>query len=179
METFFVNAEQSPKTRGTSPTQESISRAFANNQRQSNYVLSFKKQSFVLLSGMNTGQLGVSRFEAPDGSVVEATDPERTLIDLVVRPAYAGGVSAVLEAYKSARTRLDFQKMLDYLQQLAYIYPYHQAIGFYADRAGYRQDQVEMLKRLGLHFDFYLAHGMKNPVLDPNWRIFRPKMLAP
>lgn len=178
IDAFFVNAEQSLKPRGSSPSQESINRAFANNQRQSNYVFTLNRNRYVLLNGKNTGRLGVCQFNAPDGTEVEGTDVERTLIDLTVRPAYAGGVSEVLEAYKLAQKRIDMDKLANYLRSLDYVYPYHQAIGFYCERAGYPQGQTDKLKAFGFHFDFYLAHAMNNPILDPNWRIFYPPGLV-
>ena len=61
------------------------------------------------------------------------------------------------------------------LKKLAYVYPYHQVIGFYMQRAGYDTAQLDTLKRLGLQFDFYLTYGMRDKQLDPTWRLYLPK----
>jgi predicted transcriptional regulator of viral defense system len=48
------------------------------------------------LSGKNTNRLEVSQLRDPQGQLVDATKLERTLIDIAVRPAYAGGVFEVM-----------------------------------------------------------------------------------
>ena len=40
-----------------------------------------------------------------------------------------------------------------YKKKMNYIYPYHQAIGFYLSKAGYDKDQLELLK----NFNFCLV----------------------
>jgi len=40
--------------------------------------------------------------------------------------------------------------------------------------AGYSTEQVSKLRDLGLNFDFYLTHAMKDPKFDPDWRVFYP-----
>ena len=39
-----------------------------------------------MISGKNTGRLEVSQLKALDGTLVDATKSERTLIDVAVRP---------------------------------------------------------------------------------------------
>ena len=77
------------------------------------------------------------------------TSLERTLIDATVRPGYAGGVATVLEAYRRASEALTVSRLIDTLRKLDYVYPYHQAIGFYMERAGFPTKQLAPLKALG------------------------------
>ena len=67
--------------------------------------------------------------------------------------------------------------MLATLKRLNYLYPYHQAIGFYMQQAGYAAKQYERLKEPGLHFDFYLAHDIRDRDYREEWRVFYPKGL--
>jgi hypothetical protein len=174
--TVYINVEQSPKPSfGGGMTQQSIDLAFSRPPRTSRYVLRWGTLTFVLVSGKSTGRLEVGRIQGPDGEWLEATKLERTLIDIAVRPAYAGGVFKVLEAYTTARDRVSVNTLVATLKKLEYVYPYHQAIGFLLERAGCAPERLEPLRTLEMRFDFYLSHGIKEKAYDSRWRLFFPK----
>ncbi len=176
--TLYLNIEQSAKpASGSSLTQDAINRAFANKQRQSNMVYVGSGLSVVIISGKNTNRLGVKDIEGPSSEALRTTDLERTLIDIVVRPGYAGGPSGVLQAYRAAKGRVSVESVLTTLRKLDYAYPYHQSIGFLMERAGYPPSDYEQLRSLGLAYDFYLAYGIEKREFSPAWRIFYPRGL--
>jgi len=174
--TIYVNAEQSAKPSFQGGlTQEGIDRAFSGKQRQSNLVYKCDGTSVFMISGKNTGHLGVQTISGPEN--IKVTDLERTLIDIAVRPAYAGGISQVLEAYRGAKERSSVDRLLEVLKRLDYVYPYHQAIGFLMETSGYPEGAYAKMRQFGLHHDFYLVHGMKEREYSKEWRLFYPKHL--
>jgi hypothetical protein len=176
--TIYVNKEQSFKPRSTLPlTQESIDLAFSRPQRRSKYLFTVRQSPILLLSGKQTGRLEVVPLTTATGETVDVTGIERTLIDITVRPAYAGGIYQVLDAYRSAKDRVSVNTLVATLKKLDHVYPYHQAIGFYMQKAGYDASRYERLRSLGLSFNFYLAHDIRDRELDPDWRLYFPKGL--
>lgn len=170
--TIYVNREQGPKPRYESTiSQDAIDRAFSRPQRRSNYIFRIEGYQLVLLSGKATRNAGVV---ADDRLGLPVTSLERTLIDIAVRPRYAGGVFQVLEAYRTAVGDFDVNRLLALLSKLDYKYPYHQAIGFYLDRAGADDDVLHRLKSRGITYDFYLDYTIASPTIDPSWRVYVP-----
>jgi hypothetical protein len=178
--TIYVNYEQSPKKPSAGElTQAGIDRAFANRQRQSNLTYRCDDYQIVLVNGKCTGRLEVGEIRGEKEELLEVTKIERTLIDITVRPVYAGGIYQVLKAFRGAKEKASANVLLATLKKLSYIYPYHQAIGFYMERAGYPESKWGKLFNLGLHFDFYLAHNIpaSQRQYDKRWRLYYPKGL--
>lgn len=169
--TIYVNKEQSAKREaGGALTQLAIDRAFANAQRKSNYSWRVDGYRIVQLSGKATGAAGVLVI---DGRNV--TGLERTLIDITVRPKYAGGVFQVLQAFEGARNRTSIEALRTLLSTIRYKYPYHQALGFYLSKAGWPRSETDIFRSMGVNFDFYLDYSMASPEYDSEWRVFYPK----
>ena len=173
--TIYINREQSPKTSKGSLTQAGIDRAFASKQRTSTYAVTHQQTRIVLLSGKHSGRLGVTKITGSQGEQLELTDVERTLIDVAVRPTYAGGAKVVAKAYRNALPMASISRLAKMLQDLKYVYPYHQVLGFYLQNAGCPLSALQPLRDPGLHFDFYLEHGMKRTRFDSTWRLHVPE----
>lgn len=124
---------------------------------------------------MNTDGLGITTVDLPEIGTVRVTNIERTLIDIVVRPSYSGGISGVLDAFRKSKHLASVQTISQMLNELEYVYPYHQAIGFYLDACGY--DGATVLRKFGLNYKFYLGHQIRDPVLNEKWRVVFPKSL--
>ena len=127
---------------------------------------------------MDTGGVGIHDIDLPERGKARVTTLERTLIDITVRPNYAGGPAHVIEIFRLAKSRgASTNHLLALLKSLRFAYPYHQAIGFYLERAGYSAAAQELVLRLGLPPDFYLTHGMVRSEYSPKWRLHFPEGL--
>jgi predicted transcriptional regulator of viral defense system len=177
---IYLNWEQKSKSVLSSElTQDGINNAFARPQRiPKQGKASIDGYDVFILNGKQTEQLGVIQIVNDQLGTVRVTDIERTLIDSTVRPEYAGGVKTVLESYKIAKQRkmISESKIVSYLKSLCFIYPYHQAIGFYMDRCQmYSKKTLKSLLSFPIEFDFYLGYNMKDMEYSPRWRMFFPK----
>jgi predicted transcriptional regulator of viral defense system len=175
---IYLNVEQSLKqSTNRSLTQDGIDRAFSGNQRQSNLIYKCNRVPVIMMAGKNTNRLGVEQKTGPGSESLQVTNLERTLVDIVVRPTYAGGPSQVLNAYRAAKDRVSIDALIAVLNRLDYAYPYHQAIGFLMQKAGYAEDSLAKLRTLEQIFDFYLGHKMQDPEYSEQWRLFYPRDL--
>ena len=173
-----VNCEQSEKPAPSGGLrQEAIDRAFSKQHRMSNFQFRYEGGEITLLNGKATGRYGVIEWNGPSGECLQVTGLERTLVDIVVRPAYAGGVQAIVEAFRRARDRISIKTIVTTLRELGYVYPYHQAIGFFLQHVGCAPKSLEPLRSLGIEFDFYVCHEISDPVYDGNWRVHYPRYL--
>ncbi len=171
---IFINVEQSAKpSQAGLLSQDGIDFAFSRQQRKSKLVYTHSGMSIMVIAGKNTNRLGIESMSI-NGSL-PTTNIERTLIDIIVRPAYAGGIINVLEAYGAAKNRLAVEGLLAILVQLNHQYPYHQAIGFLMQTTGYPPEAYEPLRAKGLNYDFYLTHDIKDKEYSKEWRLYYPK----
>jgi len=173
--TIYINTEQGEKNSNRSAMkQRNIDLAFSRPWRTSNNSARLEDYFIYWLNGMYTGNLGIIRFDYLGSHPILVTDLERTLIDITVRPIYSGGVFEVLKAYRAALSRLDLDKIITYLRKLAFVYPYHQAIGFFLSRAGMSDQDTNKLREFGLNYDFYITHQIKNRTYSKEWRLYYP-----
>lgn len=179
LDTIFVNHEQSPKNSTSRLTQAGLNKAFENHQRQSTYIFHYGTSMITFLNGKNTGGAGIVEMQGPGGEPLKTTSLERTLIDTVVRPHYAGGVSNVLSACKQANDRVSVAEIGRLLTKVNYVYPYHQALGFILQQAGVPEKDLLPLKQRTIRFKFYLDYGMTQPAYDPAWKVYYPHDLLP
>ncbi|MBK6825605.1 MAG: hypothetical protein IPG86_01350 [Chitinophagaceae bacterium] len=172
-EILYVTSEGSEKLDLPMVTDpDAIASAFKGKARRSGSVYTIGNDKCILLGGKFTRQLGVIKKDE-----VTVTDPERTLLDAVVRPFYAGGAQTVLDIYRTAKGQISVPTLIEYLNEINFAYPYHQAIGFYLEKAGYRG---KALTRLDMNYDktkFYLDYEMNSPEFDKKWQVYFPRDL--
>lgn len=175
--TIYFNDEQSPKPAPAGPLeQKRIDWAFRRKPRRTKACADWDGYTICLLSGKCSNRLGVVTSTASDGIAYPVTGIERTLIDISVRPFYAGGVFEVLDAFRAAADRVDVDLLRKTLEDLDYKYPYHQAIGYYMENSGaYGGDAIEAFKAIPQAYDFYLTFQMNQPTYVKHWRLYVPQ----
>ncbi|MGE3182357.1 MAG: hypothetical protein AB7N71_12060 [Phycisphaerae bacterium] len=189
--TYYLNHELRPLPASAGGLEQSrLDRAFQNQPRMTKNIATTRvpqrgKIRVCLLNGKHTGYLGVVEREMTlaDGTsaTLRVTDLERTLIDIVVRPFYAGGVAEVLNAYRAAAGRISVNRLAATLRKLGYLYPYHQAVGYYLEACRQFDEATVALFHDGFdyEFDFYLTYKMGETEYVPRWRIHVPSGLTP
>lgn len=177
--TIYLNYEQTPKKRSKVELEQGrIDNAFKGAPRVSSNIATYMDQRICLLNGMYTNKKGVLNFQGPTGENIFVTDIERTLIDIAVRPIYSGGVFEVLKAYQLAEGKVSINKLAATLRAIGYKYPYHQAIGFYLERAGaYKDSLLDLFRKFEISFDFYLCNKINEKQYSKRWRLYFPKGL--
>jgi len=179
--TLYITDERTAGAREAAAnlTQMNIDQAFARPPRASHNTVVYEGRNVCLLNGAHTGQLGVvtERVNDDDGQDVEVrtSNLERTLVDITVRPFYAGGLYEVAKAFELSRERISVNKLMTTLRKLDFSYPYHQAIGYYLERAQFKSTQLDLARRIPIERDFYLTHDMGPTRYVSDWRLFVPE----
>jgi len=175
-ETIYANHEQRPiPPPPSAPTQESVDAAFGRPQRVTTNICEMDGRRLCLVNGKHTGRLGVVEMRDEGGRAFSVTGLERTLIDIAVRPYYAGGVAEVLGAYRRAAARVSLNKLAATLTNMAFVYPYEQAVGYYLERSGaYEPARLELFRRRPFELDFYLSYAMERTEYSARWRVHVP-----
>ncbi len=174
---IYLTWEQTEKARVIKPLeQRKIDWAFSQQPRISQNIARCNDHQICILYGMHTKSLGIIETGGPEEEKVRVTNVERTLIDITVRPFYAGGVSEVLKAFKLAKERVSINKLAVMLKKIGYVYPYHQAIGFYLEKSGvYKESAIKIFRKMNMDYDFYLTYQMEEKAYSKDWRLFYPK----
>lgn len=181
--TVFLNHEKPSSS--AAPTQASfaqsaIDAAFTNPPRASKNEVTVGDLRIVFLQSAYQALLGVTADEVHLGGegalYLRYTNLERTLIDIAVRPFYAGGVFEVAKAFENAKDKgVSVNTMASMLKRMAFSYPYHQAIGYYLERARFKSSSLDLFRKMPIDRDFYLTHQMGKTRYVQPWRLYVPE----
>ena len=161
-------------------SQEEIDASFSKEPRQSSNYANVPEEGVrvVLLDAMEYHGVGIISDKVNLGGKrpldLRFTSLERTFIDIVIRPIYAGGIFEVAKAFEVAKGRLSVNAMNALYKKLSPYFPYHQAIGFYLERAGYKSSLIELFRRYPMNHDFYIVHGMGKTSYNERWKLYIP-----
>lgn len=179
--TIFVTVEKPESSKPVTKkqiTQEELNKAFYMPPRISKNLIVRDIYSINLLQGKYTNNLGVSEQEI-DGQKINVASIERTLIDIAVSPYYCGGCFEVFNVFKNAKGQVNISKLVEMLKELDYIYPLHQSIGFYLEKAGYPEKDLKLLEQMGTELRFFVQRELREQDrnFSERWNLYYPKFL--
>lgn len=159
-------------------SQNEIDIASYRPPRISTNIITYKIYTINLLSRKYTNNLGVITKNI-DGYKAQVTNIERTLIDITVSPHYCGGCYEVLNVYRKAKGKFKIKDLAETLFELNYIYPYHQAIGFFLEKAGYSESDLKIFDSMEKKNTFFVQRELKldERKYDKRWNLFYPEFL--
>lgn len=178
--TIFISIEKSKPLKELPKKQllqEEVNKAFYMPPRISKNLIIKDIYTINLLQSKYSDALGIINANYNDANI-NITDIERTLIDITVSPYYCGGCFEVLNVYKKAKGRVNTKKMHEMLLKLDYIYPHHQAIGFYLEKAGYPEKDLKLFD-YDKNLRFFLQRELKEKdrKYSERWNLFYPEFL--
>lgn len=167
--------------------QKKIDIAFSKPMRKStvtnNIEWNNKYYKIIIIEGIDLGQEGLKKIKIEKNSdyYISHSNIERTLIDIIIRPDYSGGLNSIVEAFHIAKENIDIEKMATYLNELHLSYPYERNIAFFMKKANYKSSQIALfLNNINLSevtYDFYLGYQITNKNYDKEFKIFYPSDL--
>ena len=178
--TIFISLEKSKPLKELPKKQliqEEINRAFYMPPRISKNLTIKDIYSINLLQSKYSNKLGIIETNY-NNAKINITNIERTLIDITVSPYYCGGCFEVLNVYKKARGRVNIQKLYDMLIKLDYIYPHHQVIGFYLEKAGFKEADLQLFDH-NKELRFFVQRELKEKErkYSERWNLYYPEFL--
>ena len=110
------------------------------------------------------------------GSQVNMADPEKTILDSLDRPGYAGDIPEIAGMLQRGKSSLDWEKLVDYGARLK-SKSLLQRLGFLLDRLNASMDtdaRNRLLTEVGGNTKCYLGQPRRwktGGIYDPTWRV--------
>lgn len=160
--------------------QEQVKLTFMKDARFTSYYFKFKKHKTYILEKQNLNQVGVisKKINHQDQSIVlRFTDVERTLIDSVISPHYAGGILTVVACFD--KMKIDLKKLLKIYKQYSPFYPYWQSIGLILEKTKGKNVAKDWRDQFSNQIQpFFIAKGYRNSwKKSPDWQVYHPEGL--
>ncbi len=157
---------------------KTLKQVFMKSPRTTAHFAKFRRKTISFLEKIDLGLWGVGskRFRFGDREVVlEITNIERTLIDSLVAPQYAGGINTVIFALD--RALINLRDLYKYYELNNFLYPYWQSLGLLLEKV----KGMEIAKEWESLFnkrkiDFYFTRGYRSDwEFSEKWKVHYPK----
>jgi predicted transcriptional regulator of viral defense system len=147
--------------------------------KANNSIYFIEKTGYRFIRAKPERYFGIQKAWIGEAQIV-ITDPERTLLDGLMKPQYCGDFSEVLHAFQVHLPKLDIKKIIDYALQLDIVTA--KRLGWVLEYLGISISKLEPLARLPIKGYRPLdATGPRKGVCNPRWYIqenLRGKIIA-
>lgn len=160
-----------------------IRQSFLKGHRRSTNFFTYNSCKITLVDKHDLNRIGVitkSLFNSGKAKEVDVfyTDVERTFIDCIIGPQYAGGIKTVLLSFVDSD--IDLEKLFDVYKVYSPIYPYWQSVGLVLEFClGSKvsdawQSFFDIPKR-----EFFLDRNFRDDwEFNRKWKVYYPKGLG-
>ena len=183
--TIYICYEKKPAEREKVNTVSSneLRRSFIKPHRHTKHVYTLNDYEIIVVERRARNSCsGVVESHPPSTLLPNAsrvTCIERALIDAVVSPQYNGGIVSVYTYFRNARNLLNMTRLTKIYNQLDFIYPYSQSIGFFLDKAGMPKQASVIYKKFPPEHSFYVDRDAKTSwIYDEKWKLYYPAGLV-
>lgn len=156
--------------------------AFVKRAHEYGSIATFGEYRYIVLARAHSGRAGVIsktvHFRS-DKVAVSITGIERTILDCITVPEYAGGISNVIEATRIAAKDVSIDRLYKLYLKLNLKYPHWQRVGLIFDRLGFSNVANEWKTHFGNPKNkFYIAKGYRLEwEFDQTWNVYFPRGL--
>jgi predicted transcriptional regulator of viral defense system len=98
-------------------TQPSLQEQIVVNKQVKPAVLKIKGHKFRFIYHNNTHFFGGTLVWVDSFNKVACSDLEKTLVDCLYKPDYAGGITEITKAFYKCRDKIDYEKLLNYCKR--------------------------------------------------------------
>lgn len=182
---IFLKRERKTTSLRKDLNQKDVDISFSLPMRASSLVYNItwdkKEYSIILIEGTGNQKLGINKIYINDFSYFYCTDIERTLIDIVMRPRYAGSLDNIVIAFNNVKDDIDLEYLATILNTLNPMYPYENNIAFFMYAANYPLKKIDLfLSKINLkkvNYKFYLDYQMISKKYNEDFNVYYPSDL--
>jgi hypothetical protein len=181
---FILSKEfpSKPRPEGKDIDEFKIHRAFLKPNRYTSKFFTHKKNKFYLLEKVAYREIGITsksiNVSSSSPLTLRFTDLERTFIDSIISPQYAGGILNVISSFEGQRFNVDL--LYNYYESINPAYPFWQNIGlilssYHSDYSQEWESLFERREKVPFYLDRPISRGWDK---SEKWQVSYPPGLV-
>ena len=166
---IFVSKERATRIEQGSVTltQEDIDNAFSKKPRRTNAYDKINNHIIVLLETNNTDAFEIIEY---DGYKVSSVN--RAFVEMISNVQYLQSSEAIIEVFMKIKEKLNLDTIHTIIEKFDFIYPYFQLAGFYLEKIGFSEAELEKFYTKRSELNFYTQKNKNQYGFDEYWKIY-------